>query len=573
MIYMSKTTFILLGVTYYIATIIVIVVVLNMINKKERQKYAKYISALERDKNLIISASILTELNKVEPLINNTDAKEIYNEWQRRFKEIKDIEVPKISDALLEIEDLFNETKYKELKKKIAEVELDICYVKTKSNFLLEEIRGITLSEERNRETITKLKASYREILNKYNNNREEFLQVSSPIELQFENVDKLFSAFENAMEKNVYQEVGKIVKAIDDTIGNLKIVIEEAPSILLMGKKLIPNKINAIMKTKEKMEKEGYNLEYLNLDYNITEANKKLTDIFQRLNVLNLEDSIFELKTILDYFESTDNDFDKERIAKKIFEDYSRTILVKVTKLNKINNDLYQKLDDIKYSYDLTNEDVYVIEEIHDELKQIREKYDEIIELHRSKKSYFAKLGKDMENLNVELTKTEEKLERALRTIGSLKEDELRAREQLDEIKDILTKSKNQIRSFNLPVVPENYYVELSEATEAIDEIIKELEKTPISIKILNTRVDTARDLVFKVYNTAKETIKTAKMAETAIVYGNRYRIDKEVDVGLTKAEIAFYKGNFKNALENAINAINIIEPGIHKRLMEEYR
>ncbi len=570
---MSRTTFILIGITYYIITIIVIVVVLNFMSKKESKKYATEIKNLERDKNLIISASILSELNKVEPLINNSDSKEVFEEWQRRFKEIKDVEVPKITDALLEIEELFAERKYKELKRKISEIELDICFVKTKSNFLLEEIRGITLSEERNRDTITKLKANYREILAKYNNSKEEYALIASPIELQFENVDKLFSAFENAMEKNAYQEVGKIVKAIDDIVGNLKIVTEEAPSIILMGKKLVPNKINAILKSKEKMEKDGFNLEYLNLEYNIAEANKKIADIFQRLNVLNLEDSIFELKTILDYFESTDNDFDKERIARKIFDEYSRSILIKVTKLNKINNDLYKKMDDIKYSYDLTNEDVFVIEEIHNELKEIREKYDAIIEVHRSKKSYFTKLGKDMENLNVKLTKTEEKLERALRTIGSLKEDELRAREQLDEIKDILMKSKKQIRDYKLPVIPENYFVELSEATEAIDEIIKELEHTPISIKILNTRVDTARDLVFKVFNTAKEIIKTAKMAETAIVYGNRYRVNKEVDMGLTKAEISFYKGNFKNALENAIIAINIVEPGIHKRLIEEYQ
>lgn len=570
---MSKTTFILIGITYYIAAVIIITAVLNYISKKEQKKYESEINALERDKNLIISASILSELNKVEPLINHSDSKEIYNEWQRRFKEIKDVEVPKITDELIEIEELFHSKKYKELKHKIAEAELDICYVKTKSNFLLEEIKGITLSEERNRETITKLKSNYREILTKYKTNTEDFELIKTPIELQFENVDKLFSAFEVSMEKNAYQEVGKIVNAIDDIIGNLKIVIEEAPSIILMGQKLIPNKIKNILKIKEKMEREGFNLDYLNLDYNITEANKKMTDIIERLNVLNLEDSIFELKTILDFFESTDNDFEKERISKKIFEEYSRTILVKVTKLNKINNDLYKKLDDIKYSYDLTSEDVLVIEEIHESLKQIREKYDEIIEVHRSKVSNFLKLSKEMENLNVRLAYTEEKLDHALRTIGSLKEDELRAREQLDEIKEILTKSKNQMKSFKLPLIPESYYVELSEATEAINEIINELERTPISIKVLNTRVDTARDLVLKVYNTSKEVVKTAKMAETAIVYGNRYRTNKEVDEGLTKAEFAFYKGNFKTSLEKAINAINIIEPGIHKRLMEEYQ
>ena len=86
--------------------------------------------------------------------------------------------------------------------------------------------------------------------------------------------------------------------------------------------------------------------------------------------------------------------------------------------------------------------------------------------------------------------------------------------------------------------------------------------------------RVDNARDLVLKVFNTTKETIKTAQMAETAIMYGNRYRpINSAVDLGLTKAENAFNKGNFKLSLENAINSINIIEPGIYKRLINEYR
>ena len=62
--------------------------------------------------------------------------------------------------------------------------------------------------------------------------------------------------------------------------------------------------------------------------------------------------------------------------------------------------------------------------------------------------------------------------------------------------------------------------------------------------------------------------------MAEMAIIYGNRYRsVYKDVELGLIKAENAFYKGNFKNSLEQAINAINIVEQGIHKRLIEEYK
>ena len=571
---MSSTTFSILAVSYYILAVAIVIVVLNLINKKEKNTYKKEINSLERDKNLIISASILSELNKVESLVNNDKMEETFNNWQKRFKKIKDEEVPKISDELLEIEDLFSDKNYKELKQKIAQIELQIYYVKTRANFLLEEIKEITLSEEKNRETITKLKSVYREIFNKYNKDKDDYKLISSPIELQFENVDKLFSAFEIAMDEGSFTEVGKIVKAIDDTIGNLKLIIEEAPSIIMIGKTIIPKKISDVKAISSKMQKEGYNLDYLNIDYNVTETEKKLSDIFARLNVLNIEDSIFELKTLVDYYDSLYNDFDKERISKKIFEDYSRTILVKVTKLTKINNDLLKKLGAIKYSYDLTDEDVKVVGEIKKEFESIKKGYDQVITSHRSKAFAYSRLGKEMELLNVRLTKAEERLEIALRTLGSLKEDELRAREQLDEIKDILKKAKMKIKSFKLPVVPKQYYVELAEATEAMQEMVKELEKKPISIKTLNTRVDTARDLVLKLFNTTNELVKTAWMAEMAIVYGNRYRpTNKDIDLGLAKAEGLFNRGNFKASLENAINTINIIEPGIHQRLLDAYQ
>lgn len=567
---MSQTAYILAGITYYIVSVIVIVIVLNLINKKERKKYQNEIVTLERDKNLIISSSILSELNKVEALVNNDKMLETFEDWQKRFKEIKDVEVPKITDALIEIEDCFNEKKYNTLNDKIAKAELEIFYVKTKANFLLDEIKEITLSEERNRETITNLKVKYREIITKYNKNKNDYKEVCAPLELQFENVDKLFAAFEVAMESNQYEEVGKIVKGIDDLIGNLKIVIEEAPTIILLGKNLIPNKMKDVTLINERMVSEGYNLDYLNIEYNITESDKKIQDIFARLNVLNVEDSIFELKTILDYFDNIYNDFDKEKQARRIFEEYIRKILVKANKLEKINNGLYRKLDVIKYSYDLTDDDVKVIEIIKAELIGIKKDYNEIVDAHRNKSFAYTRLGKEMEGLNLRLSKTEEKLEIALKSLGSLEEDEQRAHEQLEEIKDILYKAKKKIDSYKLPVIPNHYYVQLSEANVAIKEMIKEMNKKPVSIKTLNIRVDTARDLVLKLYNTSNEIIKTAAMFEVAVVYGNRYRpVNKNLDLELTKAEELFYRGDYKRALENTLRSINVIEPGIHQKLM----
>lgn len=569
-----KDTYILFGIAYLMIAITLIIIMIVIVRKHKKNTYNNALKLLERDKNLIISASILSELNKVESLINNKELENKYNIWKEKFKNIKDKEVPKITDELIGIEELISKKKYKDIDKKIAKIELDIYFIKSKSKFLLDEIKEITTSEEKNREIVTKLKSEYREIFVKYNNNIVDYELISSPIELQFETVDKLFNAFETSMENNAYTEVGKIVKALDDTIGNLKIVIEEAPSIILMGKVLIPKKITDTYSIYEKMVKEGYNLDYLKIDYNKEESEKKIADIFDRLNVLNLVDSIFELKTILDYYDNLYNDFEREKVSKKMFGEYTRTIGIRCKKILDIIFNINKKIDDIKYSYDLTDDEVKIIDEISLSGKTIKSEYEAIIEDYRSRLYAYSKLCKQMELLNVKLSKTEDKLDYTLKSLGSLKEDELRAREQLEEIKEILRKAKDKITSYKLPVIPKCYYIELEEATLAVKEMIKELEAKPINIKTLNIRVDTARDLVLKLYNTSNETIKTAWMAENAIVYGNRYRYgNKEINDGLEKASIAFMKGNFKLSLENSIKAINVIEPGIHKRLLDAYK
>ena len=572
---MSQELLNMLTIAYFVITVIVVIVSIIMIRRNIRRQFEDTLVNAERNKNLIISGAILSELNKVESLINNKDLEEKYNYWKSLFKVIKDEDVPEITDKLLNVEENISLNRFKDSNIELARIEFDIYIAKSKAQKLLDDIKEITLSEQKNREIVTRLKTEYRTVFLQYNNNnKEDYSLIQIPLELQFENVDKLFSAFEMAMENNIYSEVGKIVKALDDTIGNLKIVIEEAPSIILMGKNMIPNRIEEISKINEKMINEGYNLEYLNIEYNIAESEKKVADVFDRLNVLNLEDSVFELRTIMDYFDRLYADFDKEKISKKLFDDYIRSVVLKCKKLKKIINNLSNKIDDIKYSYDLTDDDVKIISELDKEVNECQSLYEGVVEKFRAKNTAYSRLTKEMEKINARLIKAEDKLDYTLRSLGSLKEDEIRAREQLDEIKVIIKQARAHMNSYKLPVIPKNYYVEIDEANEAIKEMIIELEKQPISIKTLNTRVDTARDLVLKVFNTSIEIVKTASMAENAIVYGNRYRYtNNSINSGLTKAEREFFKGNFKSSLEYAINSINVVEPGIHKRLLEAYK
>lgn len=570
---MDKTTliFILGGILLLGLTVIIVTLVLMRSKKKEKLK--EEINNLEMEKNLIISPDILSELAQVEALINNEYLKKKFEDWTKRFENIKNNEISKLTDKILELEMLLDNNNFKELDNLLPKNELEIYYLKTKMEFLTEEIREITLSEKRNRELITKLKTIYREIINKYNKSKNEYKDIAETIELQFENIDKLLGAFESAMDKKEYENIGKIVRAITNLIQNIKMVIDEGPTIIFMGSVVIPKKINEIKNIYRKMTKDGYNLEYLNIDYNIEEASKKLNDILDKLKVLNLEDSIFELKTMLDYFESLYSDFEKEKTSKKLYEQNIFLINDKISRMFKLIKNLYLEISDLKSSYDLSDDELKLVEGIRKQLITLRDEYKLLSDRTQAKIIPFSKLYSSCEFLLVKIATIEDNLETTLRNLESLKEDEIRAREQLVEIREILKSSKRRVKEFKLPLIPKKYYVELEEAADAVGEIIKELEHKPISIKTLNTRVDTARDLALKLYNTCNETYKTASMAEMSIVYGNRYRSSyKEIDNGLIKAEKEFQKGNYKESLEIAINTLNLVEPGIHKKLMNSY-
>lgn len=563
----------LLTLTYILLAMAIVTVVLILINRHNKKRYSEIFNELEREKNLILNSNIQSELNKVESMINSKDLEEKYDEWKRRFDEIKTNDIPMLTDYLIEVEDLFKNKKYKEIEPLLAKTELNIYNVKTKASFLLEEIKSITLSEERNRETVTKLKSKYRSVLNLYKENINSYSLIRTPIELQFENIDKLFSAFEIAMDKKALSEVAKIVRALDDAINNLEAIMEEAPEIILLGAKIIPKKMADVNNIYSKMVRDGFNLDYLSIKENTDEAEKKIADIFDRLKVLNLEDSMLELKTISDYFDNIYNDYDRERLAKTQFQDNGKNLINKINKMNKIATNLNSKMNEIVSRYEISDTDIKGLNILVVSLKGVMEDYDELVDNARKREKAFSKLNKELVKLNKRVIRLEDNLDGILRMINDYKMDETRAHDQLDEISNILAISKEKINSYKLPVIPKKYYIELAEATEAIKEMVKELEKKPLNIEILNTRVDTARDLTLKLYKTTVDTVKTASMAEHAIVYGNRYRANNpKVASGLDTAEKFFLNGEFKESLECAINTLNIVEPGIHERLLSEF-
>ena len=563
----------------YLSSIIIISLILVAVffivyKQKKYKTLREKLEELERQRNLIVATPVMTELDKIKVIVKNDQLEDKYNEWQKRYDIIKNERYSEITDKLLDVDNLIENRDYNEAKEKVINLEMEIYKLRVSTDNLLDEIREVTMSEERNRAIVTKLKSRFRELERTLNNNKSAYGDIVTNIELQFENIEKKFSDFEEVMENNEYDEVVGIVKVIDEMIAHMGVVIEEMPDLILLTDKILPNRIKEVNDTYDRLTARDYPLDYMKVPYNILQIEKKLNDIKTRIKILNLEDSMFELKTFLDYLDNLLNDFEIEKRSKKVFDETAKAFKIKLEKVNRVVTDIYDQLDDIKNMYDLNEEDLKDLEAVNKDLYKANNEFNTIIGDLKNKKSPYSKLKDRIAKLSNNFGTIEENLNLCLKSLGSMHEDEMRAREQLEEITELLKKCRLNIRKNPLPIISNNYFVELSEANDAIYEIIKELDKTPITIKTLNIRVDTARDLSLKLYSTTNEMIKTAKLSEMTIIYGNRYKpIDKDIENGLDMASKFFFKGNYKKSLETAIAAINIIEPDIHKKMLNLYK
>ena len=564
-----------MGRGLYIGTIIILILLIIIAfkiiyKKKKASSIEKIINKLEKEKNLLINVPVLNELNKVEALVKNNKLEEKYKTWKLKFEVIEKETIPEVNDMLIETDFLTDKGKTSETYEKISDIEIKLYEIKFKIKKIMSEIKEITQSEERNRSTITKLKATYRKLKKRFEETKSDYEETAKTIELQFETIEKRFEEFEIVMEKKDYEEVIYVVKGLTEMIEHMSIVIKEIPEIMLMGKSLIPKRTEDISSLYIKMTRENYQLDYLNVEYNIMETEKKVNAIFDRVRVLNLEDVTFELKTILDYYDSLFNDFETEKITRKYYEEGLKDFDSKNRHVNKILSTMKDNIPEMKKNYNITDETLDAIKEFSSEFNEINKDYDKLITLDKNHSFPYSKLNQELEIISLKLSKLNEKLNSLLQRVGNLRDDEERAKGQLEDIKLLLKKSKYQIRKNRLPIIPDNYYVELKEASLAISEIQKELSKKPIDVDVLNVRVDTARDLVFKLHNTTSELVRLALLSEYAIVYGNRYRSSKQaINEGLNKAEKLFFNGEYKKSLDLSISTHDEVEPCINKKIL----
>lgn len=563
---MAKIVFSII-IVLLIATSIILFI---LIKKSKKDKMIESINNLTVSKNIINSKPITFELKKVEELATSPELMEKVRLFKERYDDIRNNRINDIDTRIKKLEITLNDGNSNDFFNEYRDLTMDLSDCETEIDSILAEIQDITGYEDRNRKIITKLKSRYRTIEYTFEEKKTLYADFSDTISLQLENIEKRFNDFDTIIEGKLYNEVPLVVNSIEMMIEHLETVMKELPDILLLSREVVPNRIKELREEYQSLVDLGYPLQYFDFDKNMDEINNIINEILDRCQILNIDGSLIDLKNILVYLDSILKDFDKEKNAKREFEDNNEIFSRKVSKLEKSIKSLYDQMDDIKALYDLREKDLEKIEKVNLKFSTLIKDYKMLLKIVKSENTSYIKSNISLYELMQRISYIEDDFNKSIKSLGRIHDDQERAIDQLQKTKELVKKAKLEVRKYHLPVINDSYYIELEDAVDAINVLETEINTKPVEIKTLNVRTETAIDLAYKFYSNTNEMIKLAYVTELLVVYGNRYRDDPDVSRGLSKVEMLYYKGDYNEAYTLALRVLELKEKGITRKVVD---
>ena len=444
----------------FVVFIVLSIITIFLMRKREKKELESGVNKLEIKKNNLNSLPVLVELSKIEDIAKSEQLEEKVAEFKIRYEEIHEVKMKIINDMIVDLDTFVEKKNIREYYEKYSDIELMLDEAESSLNNILDEVEEISSYEEKYREIVTKLKAKFRYLDHTYKEKETMFGDLKDTIKLQFENIAKRFNDFDKVMEEKLYNEVLLVVKSIDTMIDNLDVVIREVPDILLLLNDLIPGRIEDLNNEYKKMEEEGFGLGYLDFENNISNIEKRENDILTRAKVLNISDSLFDSRAMLEYLDGLFKELEIERDAKKKYDSLSSSFVEKKDRLEKIVKDIYAELDDIKAMYHLNEKDLEIIEELNLKLSSVIKEYKKLNRDIKKKVSCYQKYNITVNELLEKINRLSDEFDKALRTLGSFYDDEKRAHTEFNEMQNLIKKCKSRIRNYALPVIYDNYFV-----------------------------------------------------------------------------------------------------------------
>ena len=552
---------------------IVVVIIIYIFYRGLRLKYyRKQIVEVENEMNAIKSLPLQYRLGRVHSISKNMpDVLEQYQEYAHEFERISDFQKNELAVLVNEVDEQLFYGKLRKVSKKMKALNEMIETYQHDSQALLEKIEKITEIENVQRIEIIRVKEKYRRTIDHYESIRykvEEFVPRLLDI---FNEIDDAFVQLESMMNNQRFEDAKVLTQDIDQRVDMVDEHMKDLPSYIAVVRQYIPKKLEYIHGLLETMPEDKFALHQLDVDNRIKLIENTLEESIQSIKKLEFTNVGEVLQDLVDSIDKLIHDLETEKQAYDEFKDKWESCY---TLLTDIYDQYKQALHDFKRIvnlYVLNEEDIDIDAHYKDFDKILRVSYELEEEMKKGNFSY-SQMISQVDNLKKEVSVHQEYLDQFFTYRDQLYLQEQRAIDELENINIVLLEIKSEIKNKHLPMINESYKDYIQDSYDKAAQIQAYRQNRPVELSELSKKVDSARDVIYKLYDNVHNLIVTAEMVEEAIVFGNRYRSTfLEVNTELTKAEVLFRNGEYTKALSTAVDIIEKIQPGSYEALIKK--
>lgn len=553
-------------------TILVALIIFMIVYHSIKLKiYRQEILDLQNQINGIKTLPLQYRLGRVQSIAKNMpEVAEEYEQFTKDFEKITEFQKNELGVLVNEVDESLFYGKTRGIKKKLTLIhEMTQCYDHDAKD-LLTRIEKVTEIENIQRVEIIRVKGKYREVGNEYEKIRvkvEEF--VPHALEM-FKELDDDFVKLETLMNNQMFADAKNFTEEIENRIDSLQENLKDLPSYVYVVSDLLPSKIDKVDELITSLEGDEYALEEMNIAARRQEVDKQMEESIAHVKNVDIKGAAEVLEPLTGLIEELVIDLGKELDSYKQFKEKWRESYNELQRLTDVYQNTMKEYRRLFTEFVIDEEEV-VISKKYEEFKQIQEDANDLIEQMESGHFAYANMLEHVENLYDRMMQHDTYLEEFEKQKEDIETKNQKTEELLENINIALLEIKSEIKNEHLPLVNDSYRDYIAYSYNKVEEIKRFKAHKPVVLNELCAKVEGARDVIYKLYDNVHNMIVTAGMVEDAIVYANRYRsMFLEVNTELTKAEVLFRNGEYRNALQVAVDILERLEPGKYEELIK---
>lgn len=553
------------------AILVALIIFMIVYHSIKLKIYRQEILDLQNQINGIKTLPLQYRLGRVQSIAKNMpEVAEEYEQFTKDFEKITEFQKNELGVLVNEVDESLFYGKTYGIKKKFALIREMTQRYDHDAKDLLARIEKVTEIENIQRVEIIRVKGKYREVGNEYEKIRvkvEEF--VPHALEM-FKELDDDFVKLETLMNNQMFADAKNFTEEIENRIDSLQENLKDLPSYVYVVSDLLPSKIDKVDELITSLEGDEYALEEMNIAARRQEVDEQMEESIAHVKNVDIKGAAEVLEPLTGLIEELVIDLGKELDSYKQFKEKWRESYNELQRLTDVYQNTMKEYRRLITEFVIDEEEV-VISKKYEEFKQIQKDANDLIEQMESGHFAYANMLEHVENLYDRMMQHDAYLEEFKKQKEDIDTKNQKTEELLENINIVLLEIKSEIKNEHLPLVNDSYRDYIADSYNKVEEIKRFKTHKPVVLNELCAKVEGARDVIYKLYDNVHNMIVTAGMVEDAIVYANRYRsMFLEVNTELTKAEVLFRNGEYRNALQVAVDILERLEPGKYEELIK---